>query len=305
MENDDSISNLNSKVFRAPDELHIGAVGLRVTSMERMLDFYHDFLGLEILRSKTGHVELGFGNEQPLLVLRQAKDAIGRPANAAGLYHFALLTPGRMELAHALRRLLRAGYPLQGAADHFVSEALYLADPEGNGIEIYADRPRERWEWNGDQVRIGTVPLDIDSLLMAGMDEPDEAAVLSAGVEMGHIHLQVTNLKEAMTFYGNTLGLDSMGLYGASAAFYSAGGYHHHIGLNTWASAGGPKAQPEMVGLFGYELVLPGSKEMDTLIGTLQERTFSRVGGGIEIEDPSGNRVFLRPEHDPSLLTDV
>jgi catechol 2,3-dioxygenase len=287
---------MTSDLFHAPDDLQIGTVTLSVRDLERMISFYNGFLGFEILKSENERVILGFEPHQPLVVLEYQVDAVPRTNNAAGLYHFALLTPSREKLGHTLRRLVQSGYPLQGTADHFVSEAIYLADPEGNGIEVYTDRAREKWQWDGDQVRMGTVPLDVDSLLSLAQDLGGSSQVLSTGTVMGHIHLQVTDLMEAMTFYEDILGFDSMGQYGNSAAFYSAGGYHHHIGLNTWASAGGPKAGTGMLGLRGFELKYPGAGSFEDLVQNLSslEFDFTRIDDSISLEDPSGNRIIIR-----------
>lgn len=289
---------MTSNIFHAPADLRLGAVWLSVRQLGKMIDFYHGLLGLEVLSSERKQAVLGFEHDHPLIVLAQKAGDVDRPDNAAGLYHFALLTPMRARLAQALKRLVQTGYPLQGAADHFVSEAIYLADPEGNGIEIYADRPRDTWQWDGDRLRIGTVPLDVNSLLSVVPETEDPSSVLAAGTLMGHIHLQVSDLSEAKIFYEHNLGLDSMGDYGASAAFYSAGGYHHHIGLNTWASARGPKAEQGMLGLIGYELIFPGDQTLSALIDflALRDIAFDQNDGRIRIEDPAGNQIFICTE---------
>ena len=212
---------MTTEIFHAPDHLRLGEVTLNVRDLDRMVNFYTNLLGFEILISDDEKIALGFEYNRPLVTLEHRANAALRPGNAAGLYHFALLPPSRKTLAQAFRNLIRSGYPLQGAADHYVSEAIYLADPEGNGIEIYTDRAREMWQWDGEQLRIGTVPLDADSLLGLAQDSDDTVEVLSKGTVMGHIHLQVTDLEEAMSFYGDILGFDSMGRYGPSAAFFS------------------------------------------------------------------------------------
>jgi catechol 2,3-dioxygenase len=215
-----------------------------------------------------------------------------------GLYHFALLTPSRTSLAAGLKRLLQLEYPLQGAADHFVSEALYLADPEGNGIEIYADRPKEDWEWEQGKIRIGTIPLDIDSLMDEGSNQNDSLFALARGTVIGHVHLQVTNLAKAFDFYHRILGFDSMGLFGQSAAFFSVGGYHHHLGVNTWASDGGPSADQDMLGLVHFELLFPDTLSVDRLDAHLGEMDIKRenVEGALSFLDPSGNRIRLQAD---------
>jgi catechol 2,3-dioxygenase len=289
---------MNPEIFHAPDHLRLGEVTLNVRDLDRMVNFYTSLLGFDILISDDKKITLGFEHNQPLVSLEHYADAALRPKNAAGLYHFAFLSPSRKMLAQAFRELIRVGYPLQGAADHYVSEAIYLADPEGNGIEIYTDRAREMWQWNGDQVRIGTVPLDVDSLLGLAQDSDDIVGVLSKGTVMGHMHLQVTDLEEAMSFYGDILGFDSMGRYGTSAAFYSTGGYHHHIGLNTWASAGGPKAEAGMLGLKRFEIIYPRDGAFEGLIHSLStlKLAFTQNGNSIKIEDPSGITMIIRKE---------
>lgn len=285
--------------FQAPEDLRLGAVSLRVRNLEAMLEFYSEFLGLNVLHLEKGRAELGFNPDQSLLTLTACVDGVSRPRQAAGLYHLALLVPDRKRLAQALKRLGQAGYPLQGAADHFVSEALYLADPEGNGIEIYADRARETWRWEDDQLRMGTAPLDIDDLLQLLEGEDANGVILAAGTVVGHIHLQVTNLQEAIQFYEFILGFDPMGLYGSSAAFYSAGGYHHHIGLNTWASADGPRARDNMLGLAEFEIVYRDPGQLRALTASLSRNglAFDEVGQGITLEDPSGNLVKIHSDH--------
>lgn len=281
--------------FQAPEDLRLGAVSLRVRSLEAMIDFYSDFLGFEVLHYEQDRVELGFDPNQTLVNLESFSDGVLRPRQAAGLYHFALLVPDRKRLAQALKLLGQSGYPLQGVADHFVSEALYLADPEGNGIEIYADRAREAWRWDDDQLRIGTVPLNIDELLHLVEGDEGYGTILGNGTVMGHMHLQVTHLQEAMHFYESILGFNSMGLYGSSAAFYSAGGYHHHIGLNSWASADGPEAGEDMLGLGQFEIIYPDPLQLKALTESLSMNAlaFEEREQGIHVADPSSNLIKI------------
>lgn len=241
---------------KLPDETTMGRVSLIVSDLERSVAFYRDRIGLRLLE-QAGEVATFGAGDRPLLQLHGQPGA-RRPAGATtGLYHFAILLPGRRHLAHALHHLAESGTRLQGFADHLVSEAVYLADPDGNGIEIYRDRPREQWSYRGGQLQIGTEPLDVDDLL-AELEEPVPPwPGLPAGTTIGHVHLHVADLLSAETFYREIIGLDLMMHYGTAAAFLSAGGYHHHLGLNTWAGAGAPPPPPDAPGLRWYEWRLP------------------------------------------------
>lgn len=278
---------------RLPAETTIGRVALTVSDLDRSLTFYQETIGFHLLERTDGMVTLGAG-DQPLLQLNGQPGA-RRPAGATtGLYHFAILLPGRRHLAHALYHLAESGTPLQGFADHFVSEAVYLADPDGNGIEIYRDRPREQWPSRGGQVQMGTEPLDVDDLL----DELEEPVAswpgLPPGTTIGHVHLQVADLQAAETFYREIVGLELMMHYGTAAAFLSAGGYHHHLGLNTWAGVGAPPPPPDAAGLRWYELRLP-ARALDPLLARARAvgLTPEQKEGGWYLPDPSRNLIRL------------
>lgn len=244
-------------------QLEIGPLSLRVKDLDAMLEFYGRSLGLNVIRRENRIVQLSASPDDisPLLILRHNPVSYKAPLDAAGLYHFALLLPDRRSLAAAYLTIGNADVVFDGCADHLVSEALYLTDPEGNGIEIYADRPREKWKFDEDnQVRMTTQPLDIDSLLreVSGVKREDLTAI-PEGTRIGHIHLKVTNLQRSIAFYQVMLGLDVMS-YLSSAAFLSVGGYHHHIGLNTWESLGGPAMKKEWLGLDYITLTVPDGK---------------------------------------------
>ena len=211
----------------------LGAVRLRVADLAGARSFYERALGLEA-RADGEVVALGVPGGPALVELREQADAAPRRPGASGLFHLALLLPSRAELARALWRLARERVPLTGASDHLVSEALYLADPEGNGIELYRDRPREEWERDGGELRMATLPLDLDPLLAEAPAEPE--AAIAPGTRLGHVHLQVADLRAAEAFYGGALGFEAMVRGSPGALFLAAGGYHHHVGLNTWAS---------------------------------------------------------------------
>jgi catechol 2,3-dioxygenase len=217
--------------------------------------------------------------------LVSAPGAPPRPRPSTGLFHLAVLVPTRADLAVALRRVAAAGGRLSGASDHLVSEALYLDDPEGNGIEIYRDRPRNEWRRSGGELEMATLPLDLDGVLAAAPRESDGEHV-PEGTRIGHVHLEVSALAPVEDFYAGVLGLDVTVRGYPGALFVSAGGYHHHVGLNTWQGAGAPPPPPGALGLDRFELLLPDTAERDVLA----ERVGARDG---IVTDPSGNSVML------------
>lgn len=239
-----------SPFFRA---LEITDLRLRVRHLERTLGFYRDVLGLRVLAYEGGTARLGAGPEAVLVELVASPEAPVPPPGAVGLFHVAFLVPGRPALGDALRRLTEAGWPLQGAADHGVSEALYTADPEGNGIEIYADRPPELWPRDGDQLAMVTEPLPLAEILSEakGEDLPPETRI-------GHVHLRVADLADAERFFAGRLGLAVRQRSYRGALFFGADGYHHHIGANVW---GGRRLAPEgALGLDRFTLRFAGSE---------------------------------------------
>jgi len=230
------VEQMSRSGFKLAPEMSFGPVSLRVKDLSSMLLFYEKELGLTAVRRDGDVVELSPSEGRlPILVLKHIPDLEKAPEASAGLYHYALLLPDRRSLAAAYLTIGNAGVVFDGYADHLVSEALYLNDPEGNGIEIYADRPSSKWKFDEDgQVDMSTQPLDIDSLLkeVAGVPQ-DSLKALPEETRVGHIHLKVTDLQRSLSFYRTVLGLDLMRYYG-SAAFLSVGRYHHHIGMNTW-----------------------------------------------------------------------
>jgi catechol 2,3-dioxygenase len=271
----------------------VGPVHLTVADLARSLDYYRGVIGLDVRERSNGRAALGT-SERELLVL--VEDAGARPAYGyTGLYHFALLLPERVELARWLAHAGRDGVPLVGLSDHYVSEAIYLTDPDGHGIEIYWDRPREIWE---GQVfdRLTTLPLDVGNLL-AELPEPESEPFekLPEGTVMGHVHLKVASIAEALAFYRDVLGFDLMAQLGEQAAFLSAGGYHHHIGANTWESAGASPAPEGTAALRHATIVLPDSAERDRVINRLEQAGYAVEdrADGPRVRDPSGNVVVL------------
>lgn len=271
----------------------VGTVSLTVSNLARSIDFYVHAVGLKVLHRNESQVALGTA-ERELVALVEEPGA--RPsAGYVGLYHFALLVPDRSDLARWLAHAARDQVPLTGLSDHFVSEALYLSDPDGHGIEIYWDRPRASWEGQV-AARMTTLPLNVDDVF-AVLDDPRSAPFdgLPAGTRMGHIHLKVAAIPDTITFYRDVLGFGLMAQLGSRAAFLAAGGYHHHVGANTWESAGAPPPPPGSAALRHATIVVPDEAER----GSLLERV-ERAGGANEqsasgpvIRDPSGNALLV------------
>jgi catechol 2,3-dioxygenase len=222
-------------------------------------------------------------------------DAPPRPGGTTGLFHQAILYPTRRDLARALRRVIDSGWRLTGASDHLVSEALYLNDPEGNGIELYRDRPREEWTYAGGQLEMATLPLHLQDL-MGELDGDDAGSSgAPAGTRIGHVHLNVADLAAAESFYADVLGFDVTVRGYPGALFVSAGGYHHHIGMNTWTGEGAPAPPAGARGLRWFEVELPSAGDMEAAADRLEQAGADpvRENGAVHAADPSGNGVRL------------
>lgn len=271
----------------------LGYVHLNISDFDKSLPFYQEVLGFRVHHREGDTAYLGAG-EADILVLTERHGA-AHPGFATGLYHFAVLVPSRLHLARSLKRLAATEYPLQGFADHLVSEAIYLADPDGNGIEIYRDRPRTEWYDAQGKIKMASDPLDVRGVL-AELNGNDGAwSGLSAGTKLGHMHLQVANVGAAQEFYTNILGFDLIMRYGPSAAFISAGGYHHHIGMNTWNSAGAPPPPPESIGLRNYVVRLPNLEELGKVLDRVHAAgvPIEEQDDGLLVRDPSQIAVVL------------
>jgi catechol 2,3-dioxygenase len=274
----------------------IGAVRLTVSDVARSRAFYEHAIGLQATDLDDGTLALGAPGEAPLIELRGDSSAPALNRRATGLYHLAILMPSRLDLALALARLAEARWPLDGASDHLVSEALYLSDPDGNGIEIYRDRPREQWRRSGDQLEMATLPLDIDDLIGELSQAEGPQPIAPAGARIGHVHLQVADLDDAEAFYHGVLGFDVIVRGYPGALFVSAGGYHHHIGLNTWHSAGASPPSLGSVGLRSFDVLLPTQQELDRMLARVRDDGIDPEPSsvGMLVRDPSGNAVLLR-----------
>ena len=271
----------------------IGLVSLTVADFDRSLPYYTRSIGLKLL-SRDGNLAVLGTTERPLLELIEKPDAT-LPRGTTGLYHFALLVPSRLELARTFKNLVDAETPLGGFSDHSVSEAIYLSDPDGNGIEIYRDRRREEWPVQNGRLQMNTLPLDLQSLIGELNGKSREWHGLHDGTKMGHIHLHIRNVDEAEAFYCDILGFERMMRYGPSASFVSAGGYHHHIGLNTWAGVGAPPPPEGSAGLRYFQILLPSQDALTAVEESLKENnvSYEQQDGSLVLQDPSQNNLLL------------
>jgi catechol 2,3-dioxygenase len=270
-----------------------GPVHVTVSDLERSVAYYESTVGLQAQSRGDGTATLGSGPEELLVLVEEpgARSAAGY----TGLYHVALLVPERPQLARWLAHAARDRVPLTGLSDHFVSEAIYLSDPDGHGLEIYWDRPREVWEGKVAE-RMTTLPLEVEDLL-AELPDPNAADFdgLPDGTVVGHVHLRVASIPETVVFYRDVLGFALMASLGSQAAFLSAGGYHHHIGANTWESAGAPAPGAGTAALRHATVVVPDGDERQRILDRVTESGQSpeQSDAGPLIRDPSGNGLLL------------
>lgn len=293
-----------------PDGTGIGRVRLRVGDLGRALDFYRDLLGLRVSREDGAKVTLAAGEvpdtkgqgapPRELLVLEERPGIARRPQRpvTTGLYHVALLVPSRRALGRAILGLRQADYPLRGMSDHAVSESLYLDDPDGNGLEIYADRPRQTWPVRDGVVQMTVDPMDLEGVIAAAQERPEPWTGLPRETLVGHVHFTVSRLEPAVTFYRDVIGFDVM-MRIPSLVAVSAGGYHHHLNLNTWAGEGARPDSDGVAGLAGWELRIPDDSARRALIdrvtkaGALAKSSSNGLAAGdpdaisVEIASPS------------------
>ena len=266
-----------------PGDFSYGAIGLAVTDLDRSLDYYRRRIGLELLGREGPRAVLGAGGRR--LVELQERPNAKRDPKAADLFHFALLLPSRTALARSLANLIETDADLSGAADHFVSEALYLRDPDGHGIELYRDRPPETWYRDG-KLHMGTVALDLDDLLQAAHGHGEDARGLAPGTAIGHMHLETFDLQRSKSFYVDRLGM-AVTTEGKGATFMAVGGYHHHLAANVW----GRKTHPAPrhgghIGMLWFEMELPGRKDLAALAEGLGQG--EPADDALVVEDPNG-----------------
>lgn len=286
--------------YRLPNETRLGRVKLQVANLARSIAYYEDVLGLRVLDRQSTSATLGVqGDERPLIELSEKAGARPVPRHGRlGLYHFAILLPDRPSLGRLLAHLEQIG-ARAGMSDHFVSEAIYLTDPDGLGIEVYADRPRSGWTHHERQLTMTTIPLDVAAVIAAAAESKGGLVWrgLPAGTVIGHVHLFVSDLERAAKFYHEGLGFDKVVWNYPGALFLSAGGYHHHLGTNTWA-AGAPVAGPEDARLLEWEVLVPtiqhaeGAARSLTTAGTPTERD----GNSWTVTDPWGTKLRIRGE---------
>ena len=274
-----------------PAGTRMGTVALGVPSLQESLAFYQGVLGLTLKEPSERRADLSSGGLNLVTLLHEPASRPA-PPGVTGLYHMAMRLPDRPALAQVLRRLMARDVPLQGAADHGVSEALYLADPNGFGLELYVDRPEANWPREDGRLQMVTERLDLRELYESGHGEGDG---LAQGTRMGHVHLHVRNLLEAERFYCDVLGFEVMQRYGSSASFVSAGGYHHHVGLNTWAGEGAPPPPAGSAGLRWLTVGVADPETRQDVAKRLQAagclaKTDEAV---LETLDPSGNSVHV------------
>ena len=283
-----------------PDDARPGRARLRVADLERSLTLYRDLLGLRVVADDGASLTLAAGEEaelspgsaaRELLVLLERPGIARRPVRpvTSGLYHVALLVPTRRALGRALDRLRVSPYPLRGLADHAVSESVYLDDPDGNGLEIYADRPREEWQVRGGVIQMTVEPMDVVAVLDAGRERFAPWHGLPRETVVGHLHFTVSHLEPAVAFYRDVVGFaEGMRMPGLAAV--AAGGYHHHLNLNVWAGDGAPPDSDGVAGLDSFELVVPEAAEREALARRLKAAgaLLDSADGKLAARDPDG-----------------
>ncbi|WP_100407852.1 VOC family protein [Bacillus solitudinis] len=271
----------------------VGQVNLKVQSLERSLAYYQEVIGFQVLEQFEKSANLTVDGKTVILSIEQPHNVVPKQGRTTGLYHFALLLPTRSDLANIVQHFVDSGVQF-GSSDHLVSEALYLSDPDGNGIEIYADRDPTEWNWENGEVKMAVDPLNFPDLLSGKKQQ--SWTELPAGTVMGHIHLHVSELKKTAEFYIKGLEFEVVTRFGNQALFISDGKYHHHIGLNTWNGVGAPNPFPNSVGLESFNLMLPNEEKRNKIIEQLKNigAPLDEENGNFVTSDPSGNRIYLR-----------
>lgn len=285
-----------------PATTHLGAVTLAISNLERSIAFYSRIIGLKVLTPTTDanpkSAALGVG-ETPLLHLIEIPNARRQPTHSTGLFHIAILLPSRPDLGRFLINVIRNQSTISqlGSSDHLVSEAIYLNDPDGNGLEVYRDRPRSEWQWNGAMVKMDTIALDADGIIASVPDPNTPYAGMPEGTVIGHMHLRASDLAQGKAFYVDTVGFDVITNY-PGALFVSAGGYHHHLGMNIWQSQDAPPPAADSVGLREFTIVIPGQEALRAMSDRLTKTGYPVLDAqetSFVTRDPWGNQVrFIR-----------
>lgn len=284
-----------TELYKIDNNTELGSVTLNVENLDNMSTYYTEVIGLDVLSQSDKTVELGTKENQKVLLILVKEEAKGTAIKKAGLFHTAFLLPSRKDLGNVLYSYLNREIPIGGASDHGYSEALYLQDPEGNGIEIYADKPKEVWDVRPDGTIAGiTIQMDANGVI----ESRDEGQIdkFPAGTIIGHVHLSVSSLDATHEFYVDVLGLDLKYNYGEQAKFLAAGDYHHHIGANTWAGENLPNREETDLGLRSYSFVLPNNQAVKNVkenLKNLDMQYTEEVSGAISLFDPNGVKVFL------------
>jgi catechol 2,3-dioxygenase len=280
--------------YRLPEATRVGAVHLQVSDLDRSVAYYERVTGLRTWEASTESATLGaHGDSRPLVTLRTNPGVTSARRGAFGLYHFAILLPERASLGRFAAHLSALDVRV-GMADHLVSEAIYLWDPDGLGIEVYADRPRHTWQRRGQELAMTTDPLDVEALIAAGGREAWNGA--PAGTTIGHVHLHVGSLEAADAFYHRALGFDKTVWTYPGALFLAAGGYHHHLGTNTWSP--GPSSSPPYARLLAWELIVPSEEDVGAVAGSLRQTGYDALPaeGMTNSTDPWGTQLHVRPQ---------
>jgi len=283
--------------FRLPSATHLGVARLQVSDLARSVPYYEGVLGFRVLERRDNVAILGaVDGDRPIIELHEFPGARAVPRRGRlGLYHYAILVPDRATLGRLIAHLAEIG-AYAGMSDHLVSEAIYLTDPDGLGIEVYADRPRDTWRYEGRQIAMSTMPLDTDDLIRAAGDVPWSG--MPNGTVLGHVHLHVGDLDQASAFYHDAVGLDKVVWGYPGALFLSAGGYHHHLGTNTWATGATP-AQDDDARLLEWEMILPDAESVGILANNIELAGYTverSSTGSLMVRDPWGTALRIRPE---------
>ncbi len=283
--------------FHQPPNIYVEQVQIKVSSLDLSLEFYEEVLGFQILKREDNMVSLTADGKKALIVLEEVKGARRKKKKAMGLYHFAILVPGRKALGSLLEHIHKFDSPIiMGASDHGISKAIYVEDPDENGIEIYKDTPPETWKWEYGKIIEKTERLNMKQLIKEAKDEewkkmPEETVI-------GHIHLSVKDLQESREFYCDLLGLNLVMEYPNQALFFSSGGYHHHVAINTWGVKNGKKADDKEVGLRSFTMNFPNEWKRQAAVERLEKKGYPvksfGTGSDLSTEDPSGNLLRLK-----------